>query len=387
MSNDSFGLGRQLENCQELPVSATDEPRPGASPAETEDIFRQVICQGEQAVWVSDADSQQILYLSPLHEQIWGRPLKELYESQSSWTKTIHPDDLERVLEAALEEGGPTYDQQYRILRPDGEVRWIRDRAFPIKDEQQRLRRIAGTAEDITDRKNAGEQLETVLSERTEELAWANLALETEASERRSAETQLQETAGRLQKVLRELCAAQRHLVRQEKTDLSDPEFDRERADTGISESADLLVAVREVIVASKPFWHDKALAQGRRIAVEQDFRPVPAVACREEEIREAVTSLFLNAVAALPEGGKIVIRAYSEEGNGVVEIQDDGVGMSEEMRTRCTAPRQAGDRSGTGIGLVMVYGMVQRHRGRFEIQSKLGEGTLVRLRLPLSLT
>jgi PAS domain S-box-containing protein len=168
-----------------------------------EEIFLQIISNIDQAIWVSDAESNQILYVSPIHEQIWGRSLQELYGTNGSWIDTIHPDDRERVLKAALEDQTTgKYDEQYRILRPDGEIRWIRDRAFPIRNAQQKTYRIVGFAEDITSRKIANDQLEMRVRERTEELAWANLALESEISERRRAEIQLREANQRLQKAL-----------------------------------------------------------------------------------------------------------------------------------------------------------------------------------------
>ena len=148
---------------------------------ETDEVFLQVLSHIDQAVWVSDAESNQILYASPVHERIWGRSLQELYGSKGSWIDTIHPDDRERVLKAALEDQTRgKYDQQYRILRPDGEIRWIRDRAFPVRNTQQKIYRIAGIAEDITSRKFANDRLEMQARERTEERAWANFALESE---------------------------------------------------------------------------------------------------------------------------------------------------------------------------------------------------------------
>jgi two-component system, cell cycle sensor histidine kinase and response regulator CckA len=196
--------------------AAPDQLKPSAR--DTEEIFLQVISHIDQAVWVSDAESNQILYVSPVHEQIWGRSLQELYGSGSSWIDTIHPDDRERVLRAALEDQTTgKYDEQYRIVRPNGEIRWIRDRAFPIRNTQQKTYRIAGIAEDITSRKIANDQLEIRVRERTEELAWANLALESEISEKRRAEVQLRETNERLQKALEELRATQQQVIQQER--------------------------------------------------------------------------------------------------------------------------------------------------------------------------
>jgi PAS domain S-box-containing protein len=442
--SDLAALGRQLESYRQQLLSVPAQPRQGSSAAQTEDIFQQVICHLDQAVSIRDAKSNRNLYLSPVYEQIWGRPVKELYESDQSWSGAIHPDDRERVLKAALEaQGAGTYDEQYRILRPDGEVRWIRDRAFPILNGQQKVYRVAGIAEDITGRKIASEQLEMRVRERTEELAWANLALESEISERRRAEIQLRETNQRLQKALEELHATQQEVIQQERLralgkmaggvahdfnnalipmlgyaellierpELLDDrtvalkylrlmrtaakdatgvvgrlrEFYRQRDETEIFEPVDLLEALAEAISMTQPRWHDEALAQGRHITVEQEFRPVPMIACNGGEIREVATNLIFNAVDALPQGGRIVVRAYVQEPNAVLEIQDDGIGMTEEVRSRCLEPfvTTKGER-GTGLGLAMVYGIAQRHHGEVEIESKLNEGSLVRVRLPL---
>jgi signal transduction histidine kinase len=285
-------------------------------------------------------------------------------------------------------------------------------------------------------------RLETRVRERTEELAWANLALETEISERRRAELQLREANQRLQKALAELHATQQQVIQQERlralgkmaggvahdfnnalipilgyaellierSELLDDramalkylrlmrtaakdatavvgrlrEFYRQRDETELFEAVDLLEALTEAISMTQPKWHDEALAQGLHITVEQKFQPVPTIACHSGEIREVVTNLLFNAVDALPQGGKIVVSAYSQDENAVFEVQDDGIGMTEEVRARCMEPfvTTKGER-GTGLGLAMVYGIVQRHHGAIEVESKLGEGTLVRVRLP----
>jgi two-component system cell cycle sensor histidine kinase/response regulator CckA len=201
--SDLAVLVSQLESYRQQLRAAQAQHRLDPAVKDREEIFLQIISNIDQAIWVSDAESNQILYVSPIHEQIWGRSLQELYGTNGSWIDTIHPDDRERVLKAALEDQTTgKYDEQYRILRPDGEIRWIRDRAFPIRNAQQKTYRIVGFAEDITSRKIANDQLEMRVRERTEELAWANLALESEISERRRAEIQLREANQRLQKAL-----------------------------------------------------------------------------------------------------------------------------------------------------------------------------------------
>ncbi len=102
---------------------------------------------------------KQIIYVSPAYERIWGRTRASLYESPRSWLEAIHPDDREQVLRAAktVQTGGG-YDETYRIQRPDGAVRWIHDRAFPVRGAKGEIVRIVGTAEDITEQRQLEEQ-------------------------------------------------------------------------------------------------------------------------------------------------------------------------------------------------------------------------------------
>jgi PAS domain S-box-containing protein len=109
---------------------------------------------------MTDPAKQDMLYISPGYEEIWGRSCESLYASPQSWLEAIHPEDRARVLEAAThKQAVGTYDEQYRILRPDGVIRWICDRAFPIRDSSEIVYRIVGFAEDITDQKRIQESL------------------------------------------------------------------------------------------------------------------------------------------------------------------------------------------------------------------------------------
>jgi CheY-like chemotaxis protein len=124
---------------------------------------------------------------------------------------------------------------------------------------------------------------------------------------------------------------------------------------------------------------------------VESDFaHELPKVLGTESEVRDALTNLMLNAVDALPDGGLITLRTRVDprDEEVIVEVQDNGVGMSETTRTRCLEPfyTTKGER-GTGLGLPMVFGMLQRHAGELEIDSGLGLGTTVRLIFPIAPT
>jgi PAS domain S-box-containing protein len=167
-------------------VDITERNRIEMALRESEEQFRQVTGHIQEVFWLSDASKSAILYVSPAYESIWGRSCASIYLSPRSWLEAIHPDDQARVLEAALtKQVAGTYDEEYRIVRPDGSIRWIRDRAFPVRDASGLVSRIAGIADDITERKKveaelqqAHDQLERRVAERTAALQESQQRLE-----------------------------------------------------------------------------------------------------------------------------------------------------------------------------------------------------------------
>ena len=154
---------------------------------------------------------------------------------------------------------------------------------------------------------------------------------------------------------------------------------------------------VEQVIELTRARWSDVPLQKGIMIRLESDLADdLPAIMGSEGEIRDALTNLIFNAVDAMPEGGTLKARtrhrvarpAEDIDAQVFVEVTDTGIGMSEETRRRCLEPfyTTKGER-GTGLGLAMVYGMVQRHSAELEIDSAVGEGTTIRLAfLPVSI-
>jgi diguanylate cyclase (GGDEF)-like protein/PAS domain S-box-containing protein len=126
------------------------------------DLLRQIVNGLPEVIWMSDPAKKQMLFISPAYEAIWGRTPESLYASPRSWLEAIHPEDRDRVLQAALtKQVGGQYNEEYRIIRPDGSTRWIHDRAFPIRNESGEIYRIVGIAQDMTWRK----RIETDLKE------------------------------------------------------------------------------------------------------------------------------------------------------------------------------------------------------------------------------
>ena len=137
----------------------TDRERAEAALRESEAQFRQVVESIHEVFWMVDAKRRRMIYVSPGYEKTWGRTCESLYREPSSWAEAIHAEDRARVLQAAaLKQERGDYDETYRVLRPDGSVRWIRDRAYPIFGEKGGLERLVGTAEDITEYRMLEEQ-------------------------------------------------------------------------------------------------------------------------------------------------------------------------------------------------------------------------------------
>ncbi|MEY2488905.1 MAG: hypothetical protein QOC70_847 [Verrucomicrobiota bacterium] len=128
---------------------------------ESEERFRQLAENINEVFWLTDPAKNQIHYLSPAYETIWGRSRKDVYASARSWIDAIHPEDRQAVRRAAMKQVEGTYNEEYRIIRPDGSIRWIHDRAFPVRNGAGDIYRVVGVADDITERKQA----EVVLQE------------------------------------------------------------------------------------------------------------------------------------------------------------------------------------------------------------------------------
>jgi len=142
---------------------------------------------------------------------------------------------------------------------------------------------------------------------------------------------------------------------------------------------------IEQAIELAQPRWKNQALASGIIINIETDLRAVPPVSGSETELREMLINLIFNAVDAMPEGGTITMRTYSDEEHVIIAISDTGKGMTEEVKERCFEPFfSTKDDRGAGLGLAVVYGIIQRHEGRIEIESEESKGTTFIVCLPI---
>jgi PAS domain S-box-containing protein len=121
---------------------------------ETVQLFKQVTGNITDVFWVTAPSKGQVEYVSPAFETLWGESCKTLYGSPATWLEGVHPEDRERVTRATFaKQITGEYDEEYRVVRPDGSLRWVHDRAFPVKNEAGAVYRLVGIAADITERK------------------------------------------------------------------------------------------------------------------------------------------------------------------------------------------------------------------------------------------
>ncbi|HWY95012.1 MAG TPA: ATP-binding protein [Steroidobacteraceae bacterium] len=167
-------------------------------------------------------------------------------------------------------------------------------------------------------------------------------------------------------------------------------EFYREREAQLTLERVDVNRAIRQVVELTRPRWSDLPQQRGAMVELRTELSEnLPEIMGAEHEIRDALTNLIFNAVDAMPTGGTLTVRTRESPGGDggdriLIDVSDTGVGMDEDTRRRCLEPffTTKGER-GTGLGLAMVYGMIQRHSAELDIESTVGGGTTVRLSFP----
>lgn len=169
------------------------------------------------------------------------------------------------------------------------------------------------------------------------------------------------------------------HIVHRLREFHSPDRTDEQRVPVNLSTLAE------QALTLTKPRWSGNSGAC--RVEVQRELGNVPEIAGSPAELREVLTNLIFNAVDAMPNGGTLTFKSWATNDAVVLQISDTGTGMTEEVRRRCLEPffTTKGAR-GTGLGLAMVFGIIDRHEAAMEIDSELGKGTTFTLRFPRKL-
>ena len=160
-------LAEASRRIAELEASETEREWVEEALQESTELFRQIAANTQDVFWVINLANHQVIYISPAYEEVWGRTRESLCADPDSRFDAIHPKDRERV-RAAFEkqiQEAKGYDEEYRIVWPDGSLRWVQDRSFQIRNELGEVYRVGGISTDITERKRAEEERERLLAQ------------------------------------------------------------------------------------------------------------------------------------------------------------------------------------------------------------------------------
>jgi PAS domain S-box-containing protein len=385
---------------------------------ESEERFRQVADNIRGFVWLREPASLQFLYANPGYEEIFGRSREDIYRDGTTFFEGVHPDDRERVA-AAIPQQEP-YEVQYRVIRPDGELRWVWSRAFPVRDENGVIRRMAGVTEDITEWKRSElAQQQLVEGERAarESAEAAHAAAERRREElERVTESRTRLVRGFTHDVKNPLGAADGFLALLEEGvfgKLTDEQHDAVmRARGSIHRALELINGALELAradAAQLELHHETvdmratvdevaneyaAQAEAKGQDVKTDVASdVPAINSDPSRIRQVVGNLLSNAIKYTPEHGRIGIHVAAANGRGpaggdwiVIDVSDTGPGIPADQIQNIFKeftrlhPEAAG---GAGVGLAISQRLARALGGRITVESQEGEGSTFSLWLP----
>jgi PAS domain S-box-containing protein len=390
-------LGPAVERALREAEERVKRKQAEAALRESEERFREMAATLRDVFWVTSPNGWKLHYVSPAYAQIWGRPIAELFVNSTSWLEAVLPEDSEKVRAALarLKEGGE-YAIEYRISRPDGTVRWIEDRGYPVRGPSGRVDRVIGVATDITERKQLTAQLlQAQKMEAIGRLAggvahdfnntltvingYTKLLLDTGALPAKAAEQlRLVYTAGmRAGNLTRQLLLfSRKHTTNKQVIDLNEH--------------------IREL---ARMFGR----ILGEPVRLELDLAPeLKALHADSGMIEQILMNLAVNARDAMPQGGRLTlatsaVRFTEEDVDGrsgrragefvCLRVSDTGCGIPPEIMPRIFEPfyTTKAPGVGTGLGLATVFGIVQEHEGWLEVDSTVGVGTTFRLYFPPS--
>lgn len=381
---DNYNLyQQQQEMIQQLHSEIKERQEVEQALRMSEMQFRQIAENLDPILWMYSREGQPV-YISPMFEKIWGISCEQLYADSKVCLNTVHPADREKVSLASQRAFtcNGSYEVEYRIIRPDGNIRVIHNRSFPIKDESGEIYRVAGIAEDITDRQQEqqrslkamerlseiGELTATIVHEVRNPLTTILMGLNffqrmelSESSQKRL--TLALDEAERLKRLLNEILQYAKHEIIQHSP-------------------VDLRELTLEVI---ENFSSTQAIS-GKQIHFNQLCEPI-LISGDKDKLKQVLINLLQNACEAVADGEKINVYFSSifASRQVCIQVQNGGNPISPELLPNLTKPFFTTKSSGNGLGLAIVKKIVEAHGGTLEIESSAIAGTIIKVLLPTS--
>ena len=357
--------------------------------------FRELAESIRDVFWVFDIEQQAFTYVSPAYEEIWGRPGEEVCGHGFDSPHAIHPDDRDAVTKAFVSNGPRgTFNEQYRVVRPDGSLRWVHNRGFKVTDADGVTRRVVGVAKDVSDQKQLEQQL--VQSQKMEGIGRLAGGIAHDFNNILTA------VLGYSQMLLEQIDEDKPMYV-----DLKEIEVAANRA---AALTRQLLAFSRQQVVNLVVLDVNGVVSE-----IEQMLRPLIGadvimttkltpehcpIKADSTQIEQILVNLAVNARDAMPSGGTLTIEtatvtlatARAEDGATVppgryarISVSDTGCGMTADTKTHLFEPffttKEKG--KGTGLGLATVYGTVKQLGGFVFAHSRLPQGTTFEILLP----
>ncbi len=375
--------------------------------------FLQIAENLSDVVWLSEPDFRRHLYVNGAYERMWGRPRTTLEVNPESFMEGVHADDRERVRAALAAMVHEQVETEFRVVRPDGEVRWVWSRSFPVRDASGKTFRIAGIIEDITEERLHAAERERLLDA---ERGAREIAEHQQKDLQRVTESRVRLLRGFTHDVKNPLGAADAYLglmeegvlgaipAKQQETlnavrrsinhalELIRKLLDLARAEAGQlevnAESTDLIAVVLEVTESFRP------QAEAKKLALAIELPPkAPPLRTDAARLRQIVGNLVSNAVKYTPDGGHVRVHVHVEPGptgapdHADIVVADDGPGIAPDKLpllflefTRFDAGTE-----GTGIGLAISQKIAQALGGEISVENHPNEGCAFTLRLPIA--
>jgi PAS domain S-box-containing protein len=357
---------------------------------ESEERFRQLAENVDDIFWLSDLQGN-ICYVSPAYESVSGRRRAGLYAEANAWTNDVHADDRPRVMSSLERYASGTWDETYRVVRPDGGVRWVRARAYPVRDSEGHVYRVAVVARDITDYRRLEDQFRQAQKlEAVGRLAggvahdfnnllsvilgYTSLMLGDLAPDApmRAELAEVHRAGERAKAMVRQLLAfGRQQLLQPEVLDLGQ-------------------------ILAHMESMLRRLIGEDVRLSLW--LAPEGShVYADPSQVEQVIMNLVVNARDAMPSGGSLSIELANVElgpadacqagvepgAYALLAFIDTGVGMDATTRERIFEPFFTTKTKGTGLGLATVFGIVKQSHGHIHVSSAPGRGTTFKVYLP----
>lgn len=386
---------------------------------ESEQRFRQLAENLREVFWLSSLDGSQIYFINAAYEDIWGRSRESLIVQPESWLEAVHPEDREEVIANFEKQSrGEFVEYEYRIVRPDGEVRWIEAHVFPVRNEEGKIYRCAGSAQEITKRKRAEELAESQQQQliQADKMASLGILVSGVAHEINNPNNFIMLNGEILSMAWQNVMPIlQKYYEENGDFLLAGMPYTRAHQKigqliSGISEGATRIGKIVEalggfarqdagdltqqvdpnaVVESAMVIMNNLIKNSTHHPSVELEEN-LPQIQGNQQQLEQVIINLITNSCQALqsPQKCLFVSTSYNETSDLItIRVRDEGEGIPPENLNHIIEPffTTKRDTGGTGLGLSVSYNIVKNHGGHLHFTSRFGRGTTATVMLPVS--